>query len=268
VSSHPSIAARNGSGAERAVDEALARGVLYGALSQCLRGPHGSARAALFAEEGRRALRAAAALLDDSASDDGLLPAVERWAALPAPAAAAFPEAHARLFGHALGQVSPFETDYGPEGAFSQPQELADIAGYYLAFGLRPLDGVDERVDHVACESEFMGFLCRKEAFVLASAGVDAEALDVVRGAARTFLRDHLGRFGRAVGRRLAVEDPKGLLGLAGEVLFRFLGLECVRHGVPAGPATLDLRPLVPDETPMACGDGAPCPLVPGPRRR
>ena len=62
-----------------------------------------------------------------------------------------------------------FETEYGAGAAFRQPQELADIAGTCLAFDLEPPEGGDERVDHAACECEFMGFLARKEAFATPS---------------------------------------------------------------------------------------------------
>jgi TorA maturation chaperone TorD len=168
--------------------------------------------------------------------------------------------AHARIFGHSRGLVCPFETEYGADGVFRQPHELADIAGYYLAFGLRPSEGTDERVDHAACECEFMDFLARKEAFVLGSwcAGSEEpeslERLGTIAGAARGFLREHLGRFGRAFASLLMKEDPDGFHGALGAVLFRFLGQECQRFGLPAGPATLELRPPVADDTPMACG--------------
>jgi TorA maturation chaperone TorD len=156
--------------------------------------------------------------------------------------------------------VCPFETEYGPDGAFRQPQELADIAGYYLAFGLRPSEGADERVDHAACECEFMEFLARKEAFALGSGQAasdepeSAEWLDTIQGAARRFLREHLGRFGRAFASLLMKEDTDGFHGALGAVLFRFLGKECQRFGLPAGPATLELRAPLADDTPMACG--------------
>ena len=209
---------------------------------------------------GRAALAEAAALVDARCPEGELLgPVVAVLCARKA--AATDPQtAHARLFGHSRGLVCPFETEYGPDGAFRQPQELADIAGYYLAFGLRPSEGADERVDHAACECEFMEFLARKEAFALsawqaASDGPEsAEWLDTIQGAARRFLREHLGRFGRAFASLLMKEDPEGFHGALGAVLFRFLGKECQRFGLPAGPPTLELRPPLTDDTPMACG--------------
>ena len=41
------------------------------------------------------------------------------------------------LFGHtARGEITPYETEYGNEALFQQPQELGDLMGFYRAFGL------------------------------------------------------------------------------------------------------------------------------------
>jgi len=243
---------------ETAIDEALARSVLYHALTRGLRPP--AEGAALFSHEGGAAVRAAAAFLDArDASGEPLSPAVEAFCGHAASAADRL-AGHARLFGHSRGLVCPFETEYGAEGAFRQPQELADIAGTYLAFGLKPPEGGDERVDHAACECEFMDFLARKEAFALGSQRASAdeqeprERREAVQGAARGFLREHLGRFGRAFASLLMKEDAGGFHGALGAVLFGFLTRECRRFGLPPGPPSLELRPPLPDDTPMACG--------------
>ena len=245
---------------DAAIDEALARSVLYHAVTLGLRPSAEGGAPSLVGPAGCPAIREAAAFLDARVSSgEALLPAVEVFcgrAASPADRLAA----HARLFGHSRGLVCPFETEYGAGGAFRQPQELADIAGSYLAFGLEPPKGGDERVDHAACECEFMGFLARKEAFVLGSLPTREdqeeakEGLATVRHAARGFLRDHLARFGRAFASRLISEDPDGFHGALGGLLFGFLSQECGRFGLPPGPPSLELRPPVPDDTPMACG--------------
>ena len=245
---------------DTALDEALARGVLYRAITIGLRPPAEDHERSPFSPGGGDALREAALIVEAHwPQGDPLLSAVEALCARKA-SPAERRTWHSRLFGHSRGLVCPFETEYGPDGAFRQPQELADIAGYYLAFGLRPAEAQDERVDHAACECEFMGFLARKEAFALEGLRLfpdDPEAeerLDTVQGAARRFLREHLGRFGRAFASLLIKEDTGGFHGTLGTVLFRFLGKECHRFGLPPGPATLELRTPVPDETPMACG--------------
>jgi hypothetical protein len=79
--------------------------------------------------------------------------------------------------------------------------------------------------------------------------------LATVRCATRGFLREHLGRFGRAFASLLMKEDAGGFHGALGVVLFRFLTLECERFGLPPGPPCLELRPpMADDDTPMACG--------------
>jgi TorA maturation chaperone TorD len=247
---------------EAAIDEALARAVLYHALALGLRPPTGD-EARSDDPIGRAASRDAAALLDARAPSEAVLAAVERL-----DGRAASPKdrlgAHARLFGHSRGLVCPFETEYGKGNAFRQPQELADIAGTYLAFGLKPQEGGDERVDHAACECEFMGFLARMEAFALGSLQTNGdqeemkERIATTRGAARGFLREHLGRFGRAFASLLMKEDADGFHGALGAVLFRFLAQECQRFGLPPGPPSLELRPPMTDDTPMACGRADP----------
>ncbi len=249
---------------EAGIDEALARSVLYHAVASALRPPAAPSADAL-GPAGQEAVREAATLLDARfGSGDALLPTVEALCDRAAGPADDRLSAHARLFGHSRGLVCPFETEYGGEGAFRQPHQLADIAGSYLAFGLAPHAGCDERVDHAACECEFMDFLARKEAFALASLGTVGEPeplheqLETLQAAARGFLRDHLGHFGRAFASRLVSEDPGGFHGALGAFLFRFLTRECRRHELPPGPPSLELRPPALDDTPMACGRPEP----------
>jgi hypothetical protein len=109
-----------------------------------------------------------------------------------------------------------------------------------------------------------MDFLGRKEAFGLGSLRTSEdqeearEWLATVQGAARGFVREHLGRFGRAFASLLMKEDADGFHGALGAVLFRFLTQECQRFGLPPGPPSLELRPPMPDDTPMACGRSDP----------
>ena len=242
-------------------DLALARSVLYRGLTLGFSLPSEASLAQLASAEARAALEQAAALLDSCrVAAEPLGPGIRAFGSTPAGGLPVLRRSYARLFGHSHGLVPPFETEYGGEVSFRQPQELADIAGYYLAFGLKPAAGVDERADHVACECEFMDFLARKEALVAASArdsaaGAEAgEQREIICEAARGFLRDHLGHFGRTFAVRVAKADAGGFFGALGGVMLRLLGLECERFGVPPGPATLELRPPAPEPAPMACG--------------
>ncbi len=241
-----------------AVDDALARAVVYRTLSIGFQAPTDERLRQVSAREGFGVVIAALRHVDRQAGGRRLEPVVARLATMSVPGVEALAGSFTRLFGHtARGLICACETEYGPENGFHQPQQLADISGYYLAFGLRPLAASDVRVDHIACECEFMDFLNRKEARLLANRSQWAdgrETLEVTRHAARTFLRDHLGRFGRAFAIRVAAEDGDGYFGLLGRVLLGFVDVECTRVGAEAGPLDLAVRPDTIDETPMACG--------------
>jgi DMSO reductase family type II enzyme chaperone len=98
---------------------------------------------------------------------------------------------HLRVFG--LTGSLCYETEYGLPHEFQQSQELADVAGFYHAFGLAVGGKVRERPDHLAVELEFMSVLALKEACALQSG--TAEQVEICIEAQRTFLRDHLGRW-------------------------------------------------------------------------
>lgn len=98
-----------------------------------------------------------------------------------------------------------YETEYGRARALVKGNELADIAGFYRAFGLDP-DGEDtkrEMLDHVAVELEFYAFLMMKQAKL--SELRNDEGVEVAWEARKSFLRDHLGRFVGAIAERPGV---------------------------------------------------------------
>src|SRR6266508_2509592 len=229
------------------VDDALARAVVYRTLSIGFQEPTQGRLRQVGARDGFRVVTAALRRLNRKVGRPQLEPAAHRLEALPVPGDEALAATYWRLFGHTTrGLICACETEYGPDNGFHQPQQLADISGYYLAFGLRSVAGSDARADHIACECEFMDVLNRKEALLvshLARGPQLDETLEATRQATRTFLRDHLGRFGRAFGTRVASEDGPGYFGTLGLVLIAFVDSECARVGVPAGPLDLAVRP-------------------------
>ena len=250
------------------IEDALARAVVYRALSLGLQTPTTGRLHELGAHDGFTAVTAALEHLWRNGDDAGLARAASRLAILTAHDLDETPGRFVHLFGHtARGLVSTCETEYGPDNLFHQPQQLADIAGYYLAFGLTPAVATEARVDHIACELEFMDFLNRKQAVWMASGAIedggrlprapgdaDEETIEATLAAERTFLRDHLGRFGRAFATRVMAEDPDSYFGALAQVLLAFITDECARVGVNAGPVDLAVRHEVDDHTPMACG--------------
>ena len=141
---------------------------------------------------------------------------------------------YTRLFGHtARGAVSAYETEYGDDTLFQNPQELSDIAGFLRAFGLVLGARTHERIDHVSCELEFMAFLAGKEAYAVE---MGDETMHVeTRRTSGLFLTDHLGRIAPSFAHRVLKEDPDGFYGRTGRLLGSFLTAVCGELGVPAG---------------------------------
>src|SRR3989338_9104756 len=258
----------NASDREQLRDQAICRSVLYGALSLGLHYPTEETLSVLRAEDSRRALSDAASFLmacagggeeDARAASSERAPAdlvarVQDWVATFE--SLSLEEVLARfekLFGHtARGTVCPYETEYGQEGLFEQPRQLATIMGYYQAFGLTTRTEERERADHAGCELEFLDFLCRKEAYAIESG--DEAMRSETRKAQRLFLKDHLGRFGRAFARLLREQEPDGFFGGLGDLLFAFLTWEYGRFRIEPAAVVLPLRSAEDDAVPMACG--------------
>ena len=113
------------------------------------------------------------------------------------------------IFDRGSSDNSLYETEYGLRRSQLKTTELADIAGFYEAFGFRLSDVGDRKElhDHIALECEFYALLIAKEAFLQQSS--DKEGVEIVRDARKKFLQDHLGRFPRAIAERpLVGEDP------------------------------------------------------------
>jgi len=113
---------------------------------------------------------------------------------------------HRRTFGLTGSQC--YETEFGLPHEFRQSQELADISGFYQAFGFKVGGAVRERPDHLAVELEFMYLLALKEAYALVN-GLH-EQVEICRDAQGKFLGDHLGRWIGLFVESLAQSTPGG----------------------------------------------------------
>jgi DMSO reductase family type II enzyme chaperone len=235
-------------------DAALCRSALWEALALGFRRPTAETVVRLAKCESARALAEAAAIVGEPGEADAAA-VVRTLGSHPPPSLVWLQATYDRLFGHtARGAVPPYETEYGEDSQFQPQREMSDLAAFLRAFGLVLRPDAHERPDHVACECEFMLVLARKEAYAL-SAG-DAAMVEDTRRAARLFLRDHLGRWAPAFGRKLAREDPDGFYGALGRLGAVFVTAECRRAGVAAGPALLRLRSTETPDVPMACNAG------------
>jgi DMSO reductase family type II enzyme chaperone len=99
-----------------------------------------------------------------------------------------------RLFAH-LGSTKcpPYETEYGFDNIYQKTEAMADISGFYSAFGLEISPQNTDRVDFFSTEMEFMSFLAVKEAHALEQQ--ENEHGEICREAQKKFLTDHLGRW-------------------------------------------------------------------------
>lgn len=91
-------------------------------------------------------------------------------------------------------ECPPYETEYCLQ-TFSvyRSQELADIAGYYKAFGVEPSRDQPERQDHIALELEFMSWLIGKAIHADRSDDANAaENAELCREAQRNFFKKHM----------------------------------------------------------------------------
>ncbi|MEE8409354.1 MAG: molecular chaperone TorD family protein [Myxococcota bacterium] len=234
------------------IDNALCRSSVYAALSLAFGPPDAEVVERLASREGGQHLRDA---LDALGLDLSVIAFEPPYPEADLPALS---ERNVQLFGHtAHGLVVPYETEYGKDIAFLQPQELADIGGFLAAFGLGLDAELHQRIDHVQCECELMAVLARKEAYALEAD--DVAMLEETRKAQRLFLRDHLGRFGLAFGTSLSRADSAGFYGAIGRVVARLVEYDCARVGITAGSEELGLRVVLDDGTSMACGGSDAC---------
>ena len=95
-------------------------------------------------------------------------------------------EAYIRLFDPVNGPF-PYESEHKKGHDFAKANILADIMGFYRAFGVEP---AGDRADHIAAELEFMHLLTLKEHY--AAGEGDQEHAALCREAGQKFFREHL----------------------------------------------------------------------------
>lgn len=138
-------------------------------------------------------------------------------------------EESVRIFGHTLSkEIAPYEMEYlKNQEVFAMTQGLADINGFYAAFGLQV--GAGERADHIAIEAEFLSFVALKEALAIEN-NLGEESIEVCRKAQRDFLREHFLWWAAGFAERLAAVPSASFYRYAGEFLLEFLKFEHSEH--------------------------------------
>lgn len=140
--------------------------------------------------------------------------------------------AHVACFGHAVSKdCPPYEAEYGQAHIFEKTQTLADVTGFYRAFGLALADSARDRPDHLAFELEFMEFLCQKQAFA-AKQGHPSERIALCHDAQRAFLDEHLGRWAFGFAHRVIAKSPTGIHAAVAGLLDAFLSHELAAMGI------------------------------------
>jgi TorA maturation chaperone TorD len=226
--------------------ELAARAALAKALALAFTPPEGPAVGFLQGALARKVMDAAAHLGDGPA----LRTAAEALARV-APDGEGLVAEHQRLFRTELA-ATPYETEYGPASAARKGPVLADVLGFYAAFGFRTASAASELPDHIGAELEFLGLLLLKGADALGRGA--AEEAAVAEDAARKFFADHLARWGPAFSQALRNAARHSFYAAVADLLMVFLEREALRFGSPLA------EPLLPPgELAEEC---VSCPLV------
>ncbi len=158
-----------------------------------------------------------------------------------------------RVFGLLVSNLCPpHESEY-IEGklSFQRSNAIADVSGFYKAFGLTVSDKHPERHDHVSLELEFMAFLLGLERQA-AEGDEDSreDRLEVCRNAQSRFLKEHLAWWLPAFAKLLCKEDRGGYYESVGVFLAALVAAERGILGVSA-----ESRPVAPSplEEPESC---------------
>jgi len=132
---------------------------------------------------------------------------------------------HVAIFGHTLSKDnSLYEMEFlKNKEVFSLTQALADITGFYSAFGLQVETG--ERSDHLGVEAEFLSFLMLKEALALEN-NLPFESVEVCHQACKDFSEQHFFLWTCHLAENLIRQTVSPFYKAAGEFLKRFIEFE------------------------------------------
>lgn len=179
------------------------------------------------------------------------------------------------VFGLTVGRdCPPFETEYcRSRDPFHRAQHMADLCGFFRAFGVAPDPHAPERPDHISNHVSFIALLLAKAAVALDEPPGPPrdEHLQVCGEAHRTFIADHAAEwiptFACALHRRAAESAANSdalrpaLHALAGvaHLLRAWIAVERIRAGVPPARRLPQPRVAPPDPDADQCGSAETC---------
>ena len=132
---------------------------------------------------------------------------------------------------------------------------LADINGFYNAFGFNPSAKTAEKSDHVVTELQFVALLL----VMAAEAAGNSDNESVTRGALESFTQDHLGLWVDIFSNRLESVAHIQAFGSLGVLLNSVWRRVCDNHGIRIPDHQLPANDHPTDGTPYEC-DGCAAP--------
>ncbi len=159
---------------------------------------------------------------------------------------------HRRVFGLTGSQC--YETEIGSPHEYRQSQEMADLAGFYRAFGFNVGGAVRERPDHLSVELEFMYVLALKESY--AANQNNPDYFEVSVDAQKKFLSEHLGKWTELFAKSLAHFAETGPYVALAYFADEWIQADARRLGIPLESRPLDqiaLTPFNPVESCAGC---------------
>lgn len=223
----------------------LARQCVYRLASIALADPRRGACGVLYDGASQRLATAAIELLKNlpavrnvELAFGELPPAQLDGAKLFAELPASFEE-HNALFESTFGLVvsgacPPYETEYiHSRFTFQRSNAMADVAGFYRAFGMATAAQSPERPDHLSLQLEFMATLCGLEERAATDASGNALKARICRRAQRRFLEEHLAWWAPAFARLLGHAAGGTFYAAAGDLLRAWIPLERALLDVP-----------------------------------
>ncbi len=128
------------------------------------------------------------------------------------------------VFGHTLSKkIAPYALEHLKNSdVFFRTQKLADLNGFYKAFGME-VESI-ERADHISTQAEFLSYLLLKEK--VAERDGLIEAIDICRDAFIQFQKDHFLDWVIMFAENLSTKIDSKFYSLAGELLLIYLDSE------------------------------------------